>query len=100
MRSRERSVAGIAGRRRLQRQPAHAAGQHRAIGESMAQRLEGADRSAELLADRNMLDGRRQCRLQQEIGRASWRERVGQYGKISVVAVSLKKKRSKEKNNN
>src|SRR3546814_14549063 len=31
----------------------------------MAQRLEGADRSAELLADRNMLDGRRQCRLQQ-----------------------------------
>src|SRR3546814_1781644 len=41
MRSRERSVAGIAGRRRLQRQPAHAAGQHRALGESMAQRLEG-----------------------------------------------------------
>src|SRR3546814_13478199 len=27
-----------------------------------------------------------------EIGRAAWRERVGQYVEISVVAVSLKKK--------
>src|SRR3546814_18582489 len=27
-----------------------------------------------------------------EIGRASWRERVGKYGSISVVAVYLKKK--------
>src|SRR3546814_15574988 len=28
--------------------------------------------------------------LQREIGRASWRERVCQYGEISVVAVTLK----------
>src|SRR3546814_14603835 len=31
-----------------------------------------------------------------EIGRASCRERVCQYGEISVVAVSLKKKQNKE----
>src|SRR3546814_17435035 len=31
--------------------------------------------------------------VEQEIGRASWRERVGQYVEISVVAVSLKKKK-------
>src|SRR3546814_11766104 len=31
------------------------------------------------------------------IGRASWRERVGQYVSISVVAGSLKKKKNKRK---
>src|SRR3546814_21086194 len=35
----------------------------------------------------------------EQIGRASWRARVGQYVSISVVAVSLKKK-NKEKNTN
>src|SRR3546814_14766087 len=34
--------------------------------------------------------------LRVEIGRASCRERVGQYGYISVVAVSLKKKKNKK----
>src|SRR3546814_13384657 len=47
------------------------------------------------------LDGRcsagRLCRLcPTEIGRASCRERVCQYGEISVVAVSLKKKKKKK----
>src|SRR3546814_13527205 len=34
----------------------------------------------------------RGLRIMTEIGRASWRERVGQNGEISGVAVSLKKK--------
>src|SRR3546814_18554092 len=33
----------------------------------------------------------------QEIGRASWRERVGQYVEISVVAGALKKKKKNKK---
>src|SRR3546814_12446088 len=32
-----------------------------------------------------------------EIGRASWRDRGGQYGEISVVAVYLKKKKDQKK---
>src|SRR3546814_14753815 len=35
----------------------------------------------------------RKAAWEKKIGRASWRERVCQYGKISVVAVTLKKKK-------
>src|SRR3546814_17822084 len=45
------------------------------------------------LFDDGLIDPRDTRKVQ--IGRASCRERVGQYGKISVVAVSLNKKRDK-----
>src|SRR3546814_15760149 len=40
--------------------------------------------------------GRRGCDARSEIGRASWRERGGQYVEIPVGGVSLKKKRKYE----
>src|SRR3546814_15809051 len=36
------------------------------------------------------------CRVRKEIGRASGRDRVFQYGEVSVVAGSLKKKRERK----
>ena len=55
--SRERRITLRARRGGLEREPAQASRQHRALGHAVAQRLEGTDRATELLANRNVFDG-------------------------------------------
>ena len=54
--------------RRFQSEPSHAACEHGALGHAMAQRLKRAERSAELLAQTEVFDGRCDRRLQQTAG--------------------------------
>ncbi len=58
MQRRERRIARIRRVRGFQCEPAHAAGEDGALGHAMAQRLERAERSPELLALGEMIDRR------------------------------------------
>src|SRR3546814_13249408 len=55
---------------------------------------EGPPASVVLVAKQEFIDANREAMVDMQIGRASCRERVGPYGSISVVAVSLKKNKS------
>src|SRR3546814_15945296 len=75
-------------RRRLHPRPDRQMGRHRPA----VARAQGTDRARELLQPD--LGGELRHFAVDEIGRASCRERVCQYVYISVVAVSLKKKKT------
>ena len=65
MQRRERRIGRIRGIRGLQCQPSHPTGEHGALGHAMAQSLEGAERSPELLALGEMVDRRCERGLQE-----------------------------------
>src|SRR3546814_14627103 len=64
-------------------------GVHHPAGEAHFHRLRLADRAGEAL---RAAHAGGDAELDFEIGRASWRERVGQYAEIRCVGVSFKKK--------